>query len=844
MRRLSLLLLIAAAPALAAPTCEGGGSVPGDTETWTNGESSVTVSIHRDPFSITLKAADGHVLLESCSPHVSGAASDAVRAYAPLAVTHDTDESVPGVVKGWNYFKGVDDPWKHVTHVSSLQHQGDALILHLATEDPAHPTSTLKLESQGIGVHLVASVDSPGDPNDPAYENRVSLGFALHGDPAGDHFLGFGERYVGTDHLGQMLYTWVEEGGFAHGEETPPGPSNPSPSGEEMTYMPIPWFLSPRGFGVLVNTTYRTNFHLGEETADAFRIEATTPTLDMTVFADPDPLNLVEALTEVTGRPPAIADWVIAPRRRADPGTDEMTKLRAAHIPTSVIDESVHYFPSGVPASLATPGAMQALTTDIHDRGFKAIAYFNSFVSADWHPVVDDAIANGYLVKKPDGSPYFVVIPPYNAGIVDFTNPDAVTWYQGWLQQALDDGWDGWMYDFGEYIPQDAVLFNGMGGMEAHNLYPILYQKAAFDLLEGERPGNYLIFVRSGYAGTGGTTPMVWGGDNSTDFDLAKGLPAVLNAGLNAGMSGIPLWGSDISGFHYLYNPPPDKELYLRWTEVGAFSADMHDENEGIGTGPPSLRWQIWDDQESQDVYRLYASYKTRMLPYVRVAVREARERGTPVMRHLFLLYPQDPNVLGLSDEYMYGDSLLVAPVVTRGQTSRSVYLPEPAYFDFWTGDRVVGGQTVTAQATLDQLPLYAKVGAIVPLLAPDVETVVPSADGSVVSAADRAGYLEVAVFAGGASSLTLDDGTSFAQSAPVGAFDVGAATHTGGGAVPSATSAADLSTCSACSWDDPANHVWSVAVTATDDTITAGPLTLSVHGSPTVKRFVFTVRH
>jgi alpha-glucosidase len=844
--RLILALLVLLAPLLAGFDCDGGALGEFNPPTWTNAQGTVTVHVNTWPFGLTLRAADGHVLLESTTAHnpgetvEAGAPADPITAYAPLAITHDTDISIPNPLRGWNYFRGLDDPWKLAGRVSGIEESQDQLTVHVSTADPAHPGMTVTLSSQGIGVHIVAKVDAPGALTDDAYVNRVSLGFAMHDD---DHFIGFGERYVQIDHRGQMLYTWVEEGSFAHGEGTPPGPSNPSPSGEEAAYMPIPWFMSTRGFGMLLNTTYRANFHLGEEAKDAWRVEATQPVLDFTVFADADPLNLIEALTEVTGRPPEVADWVVAPRRRVNIGTDEMDKLRAAHIPTSVIDTALHYFPNGLPASLQVPGAVKAITDDIHRRGFKAIAYFNSFVADSFHPVVDEAVQNGYLIKHPDGSPYFVLDPPYNAGIVDFTNPKALAWYQAFMQQALDDGWDGWMYDFGEYVPQDAVLFNGMGGFEAHNLYPLLFQQAAHDLLEPQRQNDYLIFVRSGYRGTGGLVPMVWAGDNSTDFDTAKGLPAVLVGGLNAGMSGIPLWGSDISGYHYVYNPPPDKELYLRWTEVGAFSADMHDENEGSGTTPSSTRWQIWDDQESQDVYRKYASYKTRMLPYVKVAVGEARARGTPVMRHLYLLYPTDPNVLGLTDEYMYGDSLLVAPVVSRGLVSRPVYLPEAQYYDFWSGLRVAGQSTVTASAPLDDCPVYAKVGAIVPMLSPDVETVVPSSDGSVISSADRADYLEVAVFAGGQTSITLDDGTTFSQSAPVTPFEPGAATHATG-TIAAAVTAADLGTCDACTLDDPTNNVWTVAVLTQADTITAGPLTLHVGGSPNVKRFVFTVRH
>lgn len=801
--------------------------------TWTHPQGNVRVEVTSDPFAIVVKDAAGNVLVESAAARDDVAPEDPLRAYAPIALTHNEDSSVPSPMKGWDSYRGDDAPWKRATRATSFETQGDALVAHVATTGTQ--TMLVRFEPQGRGVHVTATMD--GVDRDAI--NRVSLAFKMHDD---DHFFGFGERFVRSDHRGQLLYNWVEDAGFGHGEGTPPGPGNPSPNGEAMAYVPIPWFLSPRGFGLLLNGTFRTVHHLGDQTPDAWRIESWRSVLDATIFASSDPVALVEDLTAITGRPPEIADYVLAPRRRANPGTDEVAKLRAAHIPTSVIDLDVHYFPNGGGSDSA---AMKALTSDMHARGFKTVAYFCSFVSDKWQPVFDDAASKGYFVKHADGTPYTVLDLPYNAGIVDFTNPDAVAWYQGWMQRAIDDGWDGWMYDFAEYVPMDAVMHNGMSGMEAHNLYPVLYQKAMFDLLERQKKKDYLVFVRSGFLGTGGLVPMVWGGDNSTDFDLAKGLPATLQAALSAGMSGIPLWGSDISGYHFVYNPPPDKEVYLRWTEVGAFSADMHDENEGSGAPQYSNadRWQIWKDQESQDVYRKYASYKTRMLPYVRLAVAQARARGTPVMRHLYMHYPRDPNVYGIGDEYMYGDALLVAPVVARGLKSRSVYLPEPEYFDFWSGARVKGGGKIDAPAPLDVVPVFAKKGAIVPMLHPDVETVVPSTDNSVVSIADRADYLEVMVFAGGDTSVTLDDGTVLSQSAPTDAFAPSSPAHAAG-AIAMAASEADLATCDACAWDDPPNHVWKVAVKTQGDTITAGPLTVGVKNAPSVKRFVFTVRH
>jgi alpha-glucosidase (family GH31 glycosyl hydrolase) len=856
--------VVTAAVLLGSFDCSRGGSAntpsaqqePPPITTWKHPSGAVVVDVSSHPFGLVVRDSNGGVLLESAQ-----ATSDATGAYEALAFTHNENETKPAIMTGWDNYRGVDGPWQHATDVTGVDEQGDALVVRLATTDAAHPSVTLRIEPGGPGVHLVAKMDDPGSDPETAI-NRVSFGWAMHNDGAdpgaapGDHFLGLGERFYLSDHRGQpKTYVWVEDKGLGQGETTPPGPSNPLPNGPTMSYMPMPWLVSPRGFGLLLSTTFRTVFHLGEEAADAWRFEAWTTSLDATIFADPDPKALLEDLTALTGRPPAIADWVLAPRRRGDIGSGEWDKLRAAHVPTSVIDTAVHYFPTGDGANHV---AMRAATAELHAKGFKAVAYFCPFVSDGWKPVFDDLAAKGWLVKRADGTPYTVLDVPYNAGMIDFTNADAVAWFQAQMQQALDDGWDGWMYDFAEYVPVDAVFANGMTGAEAHNLYPLLYQKAAHDLLERQRPGDYLVFVRSGYAGptpfgfagTGGLVPMVWAGDESTDFDAADGLPGALTAALNAGLSGVPLWGSDISGYHFIFNPPPDEEVYLRWTELGAFSADMHDENVGSGNG---TRFQIWDSPSAVATYAKYAGLKTRMLPYVRLAVKAARDRGTPVMRHLFLDHPRDPRTWTITDEYMYGDALLVAPVVARGATSRTVYLPDATYYDYWSGERVAGARDAIAQAPIDVVPVYAKTGAIVPMLAPDVETVVTPTDGSVISAAAEASFLQVDVFAGGQTSVTLDDGTVLSQSAPVAPFTPVSPTHAAG-AIPIVANALDLMTCSACAFDDPASHTWSVSVQGQADTITAGPLVLSIaapapaSGGPAMprpsRRYVLRVRH
>lgn len=812
------------------------------TTTWTNPSGTAKVVVTANPLSFSIQDANGNVVLES-------AGITDTPMYGSLAYTHNVDQTAGTIVYGWDYYRGTDNPFDTMK-LTGLSTANGALTLSVSGDgDDAHSGTIVFGDSKvNGGIRIIANIGhSPGgtDTDDTAI-NRVSLAFKMHDD---DHFLGMGERYVYVDERGYKLKTFVEEDGLGHGENTPISVSNPSPNGPDMTHVPIPWILSPKGFGIFNNTTNRVNYHLGDERPDAWRIEATTGTFDAVVFVDPEPANLIADLTAITGRPPPISDWFLAPRRRVDIGTDGMEQLRANHIPTSSIDTAFHYFPNGL--GTTTHAQLQAVTADIHARGFKAISYFCSFVADSAHPEYDEAVAGGFLVKHADGTPYMMLDTPYNAGIVDFTNPAAVKWFQGYMQGALDDGWDGWMYDFAEYVPLDAVMFNGMSGAEAHNLYPNLYQKAVMDVVGPDR----FIFARSGYSGStgngtvpvsvlgsGGTVPMIWAGDQATDFDLAQGLPAALIGALNAGLSGIPMWSSDISGYHYLYNPPPDKELYLRWTEVGAFSVDMHDENEGAGTGPSSERWQIYDDQDTTDTYRLYSSYKTRMIPYLQVAVNEARATGMPVMRQLIIGHAKDPKVVSIGDEYMFGDSLLVAPVVTRGLTSRPVYLPDPAYYDFWTNARVTGNTTVTANAPLETVPIYALEGAIIPMLDSHVESLFPATTGTLpIPASVYASQMEVRIYAGNTTQITLTGGTTFFQTAPATNPNVTAASDDQG-AIPAAVAETDTASCSRCAWLDTTNHLLEVAETATNANVTAGDLKFGVKNGSEIKRYIFVV--
>ena len=290
---------------------------------------------------------------------------------------------------------------------------------------------------------------------------------------------------------------------------------------------------------------------------------------------------------------------------------------------------------------------LTAWCQNLHALGYKSIGYYNAYVSTtnpDAAAILAAGRKGGYFLKLDDGTEFdtFMISGGgQTVATVDFTNPAAIPWYQSLLQVALDIGYDGWMLDFGEYVPPKALFHDGTTGWQTHNAFPVMYEKVVFDYLRQQRGNDFMFFARAGGVGTQAYAPVVWSGDPSASFDPVKGLPANVRAGINAGLSGIAFWGSDISGYTCLNDPPADKEVYLRWAEFGALSSDMHDEN-ACSQAPPSAppKWTLWSDAETTTVYGQYASLHTRLLPYTYAAAQQAVHTGIPIMRHAILTYP------------------------------------------------------------------------------------------------------------------------------------------------------------------------------------------------------------
>ena len=381
-----------------------------------------------------------------------------------------------------------------------------------------------------------------------------------------------------------------------------------------------------------------------------------------------------------------------------------------------------------------------------------------------------EAVRRGVLTKHADGSDYtydYQGSTRFSVGQVDFTHPEGPAFYGDLLDEAATAGYDGWMEDFGEYTPLDALAHDGGTGEAGHNAYVRQYHAAARLYAKTRAKKPLARFNRSGWTGSAKESQIVWGGDPTTDWGF-DGLRSVVTGGLSMGLSGVSLWGSDIGGFFSLSAPPTSPEILARWVEVGFASGVMRTQSNGFDLRSRP-RAQIFD-KDLLPIWRRYARLRTQLYPYLASAQREYDRTGLPMMRHLVLAYPDDPRAAALDDQYLFGDDLLVAPVLTQGATSRKAYLPAGDWVQWWRSvkmdDRAApqldkpqlheGNATVSVDAPLDELPLFVRAGTVLPLLDPSVETLTAYGKGSTIRLADRKTRLRLLAFPRGRGEMSI----------------------------------------------------------------------------------------
>jgi alpha-D-xyloside xylohydrolase len=513
----------------------------------------------------------------------------------------------------------------------------------------------------------------------------------------GELVYGLGERFGSLVKNGQSVDIWNEDGGTS----------------SDQAYKNVPFYVTNRGYGVLVNHPGRVSFEVGSEAVERVNFSVEGESLEYLVIYGPTQKDIIDRYTALTGRPALVPAWSYGLWLTTSFTTsyDEATVMSfidgmaERDLPLSVFHFDCFWMREfnlvdleWDPRTFPDPAGM---LKRLHDRGLHVSVWINPYI-AQRGVMFAEGKAGGFLVKKPGGDVWQWDKWQAGMALVDFTNPAAVTWFQDKLRALVDLGVDTFKTDFGERIPTDVVYFDGSDPVRMHNFYTELYNRAVFDVLEERRgTGEAVLFARSATVG-GQAMPVHWGGDSTSSF---SSMAETLRGGLSLAYGGFGFWSHDIGGFE----GTPDPAVFKRWLAFGLLSSHsrLH------GSGSYRVPWNF--DEEAVDVARKFITLKLRLMPYLYAASIESHEHGTPIIRSMAMEFELDRNVGHIDTQYMLGSDLLVAPVFTA-DGSVDFYLPEGLWTNYFTGEQVRGPVWRSEQHGFDTVPLYVREGAVLPI--------------------------------------------------------------------------------------------------------------------------------
>ncbi|WP_246005260.1 alpha-xylosidase [[Actinomadura] parvosata] len=513
----------------------------------------------------------------------------------------------------------------------------------------------------------------------------------------GEVVYGLGERFGPLVKNGQTVEIWNADGGTS----------------SEQAYKNVPFYLTNRGYGVFVDHPGHVSYEVGSEAVQRVQFSVTGESLEYLVIYGPSPKQILERYTALTGRPARLPAWSYGLWLSTSFTTDYDERTVTSFIdgmaerdlPLSVFHFDCFWMREfhwcdfqWDPRVFPDPEGMLAR---LHDKGLRVCVWINPYI-AQRSPLFDEAAERGFLLRRPDGSVWQWDLWQAGMGLVDFTHPGAVEWFQSKLRVLLDQGVDTFKTDFGERIPLDVVYADGSAPERMHNLYTQLYNQAVFEVLEERRGrGEAVLFARSATAG-GQRMPVHWGGDTGSTYES---MAETLRGGLSLAFSGFSFWSHDIGGFE----GTPDPGVFKRWVAFGLMSSHsrLH------GSSSYRVPWAF--DEEAVEVTRLFTKLKLRLMPYLYQAGIEAHETGTPVLRPMAMEFPGDRNAAHLDTQYLLGPDLLVAPVFTPDGTVE-LYLPAGTWTNYLTGERVEGGRWRTERHGFTSMPIYVREGAVLPV--------------------------------------------------------------------------------------------------------------------------------
>lgn len=731
------------------------------------GKSAATTD--SPPRRVDISPGGFHVTVDSTSKiSISSAGRDLIAGLPSGSVAPDAAPLVGWAVReaDRNFemkvgsFK-IDDvpigPWKVASGV--IVEQADPLIARLV-DSSDRPLARISITSPSDG-HLALLVDNAG-----GRENRLSWGFACRAE---DRFVGFGSQSWDIDQRGQKVPIWTRENGIGKSESDDYDDLIWFVKGRRHSAQwPMPWTLSNRGLALIAENDGYTEFSLCNEQDSAARIELDLP-VTFHVFDGPTPAQATTRATSWFGRPRVPPPVAFAPWNDAIHGTqsvmDKAKFLRDHDIPSSVIwtedwrggefSGDAYQLKEEWEVDPTLYPDLSGTISSLNDQGFAFHGYFNQFVYLSSKAYTETS-PNGWLIKTRAGDDYLFTGAKFTeTSLLDLTHPDANQWAADKMRGLMDLGADGWMHDYAEWLPTDAIMHGG-DSIKFHNRYPVLWQQIARSVIDEKNDDRQrTFFVRSGWFGTPQISDVFWAGDQATSFAKDDGLPSVITQGINLSVNGCPAFGHDVSGYQSSLGTPATKELFWRWTAFGAFSPVMRTHH-GY---QDSLNHNLTTDADTTDMWRRYAIEHIQLAPYLMAHAKKASdETGLALFRGLFLQYPNEDTAWTIRDEYLLGDAILVAPVIEKDALSRKVWFPSETHWFPWSGGAakviVSADQTEEIAAPLGEIPVFVRPGTLIPRYPNTIRTLVYSSAG-VPGPAEIGDDRDLLVFVGGAYSIT-----------------------------------------------------------------------------------------
>ncbi len=514
---------------------------------------------------------------------------------------------------------------------------------------------------------------------------RINPVFTLTAD---EMIFGCGESATGLNKVGQKVNLFVTD---------PQGPET------DQMYKPIPFFMSNRGYGMFMHTSAPVTCDFGATYIGLNKLFMGDENLDLFVFFG-EPKDILNEYTDLVGKPGmpplwSFGTWMSRITYFSEKeGYDVAANIRKNKYPCDVIHFDTGWFDVDWQCDYKfsenrfdNPGQM---LKDLQSQGFHVCLWQLPYFTPK-NTYFKELIEKNMYVKNDNGE------LPYEDVVLDFSNPATVKWYQDKLAGLLNMGVSAIKVDFGEAAPLNGIYASGKTGWYEHNLYPVRYDMAVSEITK-KLHGENIMWARAAWAGSQ-RYPLHWGGDAAT---TNTGMLGTLRAGLSFGLSGFSFWSHDMGGF--VKSTPED--LYCRWLPFGFLTS--HTRAHGA---PPTEPW-LYDSKRVQDIFRRSAEMKYRLMPYVYAQAKECTEKGLPMLRALFVEFPEDPGTWKVEDEYMFGSQILVAPLLESGITGRTVYLPQGKWIDYQTS-KVYEGGWHTIEAGSLPIIMLVRDGSVLPHL-------------------------------------------------------------------------------------------------------------------------------